>query len=90
MGDVLGDHGFAQALRGDEHDVAGLGDEFETQRGLDDGVAVDGAGPVPVEVAERVNDFETGRMINYALLLFTKQASSMGSRDSACGGLIQT
>jgi hypothetical protein len=48
--DVLGNHRLAEALGGDEDDVAGVGEEVEMQDGLDGG-AVDTLGPVPVEVA---------------------------------------
>ena len=39
---------------------------------------------------ERVNDFETGRMINYAFSPFARQTPIMTRAESACGGLIQT
>ena len=44
VGDVLGDHRLAEALRRDEHDVARVLEEVERERGLD-GVAVDALGP---------------------------------------------
>src|SRR5712692_4627606 len=46
--DVLGDHGLAEALGGDEDAIAPGGDEVEAERGLDGG-AVDARGPRPVE-----------------------------------------
>ncbi len=52
MRDVLGDHGFAQALRRDQEDIVRLGEEVEPQHGLDGG-AIDPLGPGPVEVAHR-------------------------------------
>ena len=48
VGDVLGDHGFAEALGGDEHAVAAGGEEVEVERGLDGG-PVDPRGPRPVK-----------------------------------------
>jgi hypothetical protein len=53
MGDVLGDHRLAKALGRDEHDVARAVEEVELHRGLD-GLAVDAARPVPIEVRERL------------------------------------
>ena len=50
--DVLGDHRLAQALGGDQDEVAAGGEEVEAERGLDDG-AVDGGGPGPVEGVHR-------------------------------------
>jgi hypothetical protein len=50
VGDVLGNHCFAQALRRDEDDIARLGQELEPQDGVDGG-AIDALGPGPVEVA---------------------------------------
>ena len=50
--DVLGDHRLAEALGGDEDEVAAGGEEVEAQGGLDGG-AVDARGPGPVEVGHR-------------------------------------
>ena len=44
----------------------------------------------PARDSERVNDFETGRMINYAFSPFARQTPIMTRAESACGGLIQT
>ena len=52
VGDVLGDHRLAEALRGDEDEVAGRGEEVEAERGLDGG-AVDAVRPGPVEGVHR-------------------------------------
>ena len=51
VSDVLRDHGLAQALRCDQDNVAILLKEVESQSGLD-GVAIDLAGPGPVEVGD--------------------------------------
>jgi len=48
VGDVLGDHRFAEPLGGDEDAVAAGGEEVEVQRGFDGG-ALDARGPAPVE-----------------------------------------
>jgi hypothetical protein len=57
VGDVLGDHRLPEALVRDEHDVVGLFQEVEAERCLD-GVAVDGLGPGPVEVGNRLEATE--------------------------------
>jgi len=49
MRDVLRDHRLAEPLRGDEDDVAILGEEVEAH-GSFDGVPVDAGRPVPLEV----------------------------------------
>ena len=49
VSDVLRDDGLAEALVGDEDDVASFGEEVEAEGGLD-GVAVDPLRPRPVEV----------------------------------------
>ncbi len=49
MSDILGNHGLAQALRRDEHDVARLGDEVQAEHRLNQG-PVDFLRPIPVIV----------------------------------------
>ena len=59
MGEVLGQHGLAQAVGSDEHDVGRLIEEGEGEQLLDEG-AVDIGGPVPVEVGERFEGANLG------------------------------
>src|SRR5439155_26854371 len=59
VADVLRDHGLAEALVGDEDDVAGLGEEVETEGRLD-GVAIEAFRPRPVEVRHRLEAAEAG------------------------------
>ncbi len=49
IGDILSDHGLAQALGGHQNEVAVLAQEVELQSGLDR-LAIDLLGPAPVEV----------------------------------------
>ena len=51
VGDILRDHGLAEPLWGDEHDVAGGAEEVKADGGLDEG-AVNLGGPVPVVVGD--------------------------------------
>ena len=51
VGDVLGEHGFPEALRADEDYVLATGEEVEGEDALEDG-AVERSGPVPVPVGE--------------------------------------
>ena len=50
--DVLGDHRLAEALGGDQDEVAGLGQKLQAQGGLDGG-AVEAFGPGPVKSVHR-------------------------------------
>ncbi len=59
VSDVLRDDGLAEALVGDEDDVAGLGEEGETGGRLD-GVGIDAFRPRPVEVGHRLEATEAG------------------------------
>ena len=52
MGDVLGDHRLAESLRGDQDQIAGLGQEVQAQGRLDGG-PVEAFGPGPVEGVHR-------------------------------------
>ena len=49
MDDVLREHGFADAVGSEEHDVDGIVDEGEREELVDE-LAVDGLGPLPIEV----------------------------------------
>ena len=51
MGDVLGEHGLAEALGPDEDDVLAAGEEVEGEDAFEGG-SVEGGGPVPVPVGE--------------------------------------
>ena len=51
MGNVLGDHGFAETLSCDEDDVFSRGDEVERECGLD-GVSRNFLGPIPIEISD--------------------------------------
>ncbi len=55
--DVLGDHGLAEPLRRDEHDVASRLEEVEAHDGLDER-SLDLRGPVPVEVGHGLESLE--------------------------------
>ena len=65
MGDVLGDHRLADAVRADEHDVGGVVEELERHQRVDGG-AVAALGPGPVEVAERFEAADMGRVRSVA------------------------
>jgi len=49
VADVLGDHGLAQAVGADQDEIAGLGEEFQGERPLDD-ITFDTRRPGPFEV----------------------------------------
>ncbi len=59
MGDILRDHGLAQAVGADECEIAALADEFEGERTLDES-ALDLLGPVPVEIGDWLEASEAG------------------------------
>jgi ClpP class serine protease len=56
--EVLGNERFAEALRADQDDVFGLGQEVEAEQALDER-AIEGLGPVPFEVGDRLEAAET-------------------------------
>lgn len=58
IGDVARDHGLAESLRRDLHDVAATVEELEAERRRD-GVAVDALGPVPLVVGHRLEAADT-------------------------------
>ena len=53
VGEILEQHGLAQAVGADQHDVGGLGEEGEREQLLDR-AAVALGGPGPVEVGDAV------------------------------------
>ena len=57
---VLGDGGLAGGVGADQDDVGALGDELQRAQLLDGG-AVDLLGPLPVEVAQRLEGAEAGK-----------------------------
>lgn len=57
MCNVLRDHGLAEALSRGEDDVSGLGQEVESEHGLDEG-SVDLGWPAPVEVGHGLEALE--------------------------------
>ena len=61
VGEVLGDHGLAEAVGAEQNEVAALLDEVEGQGALDD-VALDLLGPVPVEVGDGLEAADAGAL----------------------------
>ena len=59
MGDVLGEHGLADAIGSDQNGVAGVLEEVECHQGLDGG-AVAAFRPSPVEIAQRFEAADMG------------------------------
>ena len=59
VGDILGDHGFPQAIAADDHAVAGFGEEVQGE-GAFDQRAIDLLGPLPIEVSQGFKAAETG------------------------------
>ena len=59
VGDVLGEHGFAEALGPDQDDVLAAGEEVEGEDAFEDG-AVEGGRPVPVPVGEGLEASQSG------------------------------
>ena len=59
VGNVFGEHGFAEAVSAQEDQVARFGDEVERERALDQG-AVNLFGPEPIEVGDRFEAAEAG------------------------------
>jgi hypothetical protein len=51
VGDVFGDHRFAEAVGAEQEKVASFGNELQGEGGFNE-VAVDFLGPVPVEVGD--------------------------------------
>ena len=59
VGDVLGEHGLAEALGADEDDVLAAGEEVEGEDAFEGG-AVEGGRPVPVPVGEGLEATQSG------------------------------
>ena len=59
MSDILGDHGFADAVRPSEDGIGGFAKEVEGHEVFDGG-AVAFCGPIPVEVAQRLEPTDAG------------------------------
>src|SRR4051794_25143430 len=60
VGDVLCQHRLADAVRADQHDVGGLAKELERHQRID-AEAIAALGPIPVEVAERLEATDMSR-----------------------------
>jgi hypothetical protein len=96
VGDVLSEHGFAEALSGDEDEIAALLEELEAESGFDGG-AIDGGGPVPVEVGHRFEGADSGAgqatfkgsAGSFLLLGLDEVFEDLGGAPATLGGLGQ-
>ena len=59
MDEVFGEHGFADTVRADQHDVGGFADKLTAQQ-LGEQASVDVLGPVPIEVGQVFEGAELG------------------------------
>jgi len=60
MTDILGDHGLAQAVAADQHEVASFGDKVQRQSPLDH-VAFDLTGPGPIKIGHGLESLNSGK-----------------------------
>jgi hypothetical protein len=77
VADVLGDHGLAQTVCADQDQIAGLGEEVQCERPLDD-IAFDALGPGPFEVGHGLEPLDLGG----AQAAFKTAVCALGSLDA--------
>lgn len=78
VGDVPGDHGFAETVATDEYEIACFTDEIKGE-GLFDNDAIDLSGPVPVEISHGFEATDARE----AETMFETEAGAFGGFDIA-------